>query len=76
MRGDRPGGLSPRVRRFILSRAGVRSAGSHALGVAMESPMLWVILTIAFLVLGLLALGFGADSREGFAENDDWRGRH
>jgi hypothetical protein len=41
----------------------------------MESPMLWVILTIAFLFLGLLALGFGADSREGFSENDDWRRR-
>jgi hypothetical protein len=41
----------------------------------MDSPLLYGIVTILFLVLGICALGFGADSRDGFAENDDWRRR-
>jgi hypothetical protein len=32
------------------------------------------VVTIAFLVLGILALGFGVDRRDGF-EGDDWRRR-
>jgi hypothetical protein len=35
--------------------------------------MTYAVITIAFLFLGLLALGYGADSREGF--EDDWRRR-
>jgi hypothetical protein len=38
-------------------------------------PLLtYAVITIGFLVLGILALGFGVDSREGF-QDDDWRRR-
>ncbi len=38
------------------------------------SVLLYAVVTIAFLVLGILALGFGVDSRDGF-EEDDWHRR-
>jgi hypothetical protein len=38
-------------------------------------PLLtYAVIPIAFLVLGILALGFGVDSRDGF-QDDDWRRR-
>lgn len=43
------------------------------LGLPMDPMMTYAVITIAFLVLGILALGFGVDSRDGF--DDDWRDR-
>ena len=40
----------------------------------MDPMLLYAIVTVAFLGLGILALGFGVDSRDGF-EEDDWRRR-
>lgn len=37
----------------------------------MDPMTTYAVITIAFLVLGILALAFGADSRDGFG--DDWR---
>ena len=37
----------------------------------MDPMTTYAVITIAFLVLGILALAFGADSRDGF--DDDWR---
>jgi hypothetical protein len=41
----------------------------------MDPLHLYAVITIAFLVLGILGLGYGVDSRDGFAEDDDWRRR-
>lgn len=40
----------------------------------MDPLLTYAVITIAFLVLGILALGFGVDSRDGF-QDDDWRRR-
>lgn len=40
----------------------------------MDPLLTYAVITIGFLVLGILALGFGVDSREGF-QDDDWRRR-
>ena len=40
----------------------------------MDPLLTYAVITIALLVLGILALGFGVDSRDGF-EDDDWRRR-
>lgn len=40
----------------------------------MDPLLTYAVITIGFLVLGILALGFGVDSREGF-QDDEWRRR-
>ena len=40
----------------------------------MDPLLTYAVITIAFLVVGILALGFGNDSRDGF-QDDDWRRR-
>ncbi len=37
----------------------------------MDPLTTYAVITIAFLVLGILALAFGTDSRDGF--DDEWR---
>lgn len=63
-------GRGPTTRSADASRTALGLVG----GGDMDSMLLYAVVTIAFLVLGILALGFGVDSRDGF-EEDDWRRR-
>ncbi|HEX2755389.1 MAG TPA: hypothetical protein VHM48_08000 [Candidatus Limnocylindrales bacterium] len=55
-------------------RARATPEGRLVGGVDIDPMLLYAVITIAFLVLGILALGYGVDSRDGF-EDDDWRRR-
>ncbi len=56
------------------AREGGRGEASESKDVTALDPLeTYGVITIAFLVLGILALAFGADSRDSF--EDDWRSR-
>ena len=58
--------LAPTRRTAVLAIRRSRREGGR-----MDPMTTYAVITIAFLVLGILALAFGADSRDGF--DDDWR---
>ena len=35
----------------------------------MDAPIIAIVMLIAFILLGMLATAFGADSRDGFSED-------